>query len=289
MLDWSAEAAVHAREAVLEQELKPGNRARITRIEPGSPSRTRYSVVYIHGLSASPGECGDAPWRLARPIGANLYSHRLPGHGLLTDGATQGLTRRILLDDASWALDIGLMLGERVIVLGSSLGATLGLTLAARRPQDVAALVAWSPGIRARAPELLEQLAMLDGVVRYAGPAPTDVQRMYWTEPHADAYRALKDVFEQDMTPETFSKVQCPVFMAYYFRNEQNQDPTASVEAMNWMFDSLATVPARKEAVAYPDGAHVVGSPYRSPAASRVLEDSVGFLQGMLELDADER
>lgn len=288
MLDWSAEAAVHAREGVLENELKPGNRAKITRVDPGSPSRTRFSVLYIHGLSASPGECDDAPQRLARAIGANLYAHRLPGHGLVTEGATHGLTREILLNDAARALDISQMLGEEVIVLGSSLGASLGLTLAARRPGDVAALIVWSPGIRAREPALLDQLAAMDQVIRYTGPAPTDVQRIYWSEPHADAYRALRDLFEQDMTADTFAKVQCPVFMAYYYRDEQNQDPTASVEAMRWMFDSLGTPPARKEAVAYPDGAHVVGSPYRSAAAPRVLDDSVCFLRGMLELDRDE-
>lgn len=275
---------MRAREATLGDELKPGTRSEVVRLDPASPVRTSYSVVYLHGLSASPGECGDSPLRLARAVGANLYKHRLAGHGHVAEGATEGLSRELLHHEADAAFDIGLLLGERVILLGSSLGASLALVLAARHPERVAAVVAWSPGIRARDPALLDELATRDGIVRYQGPPLSVEQQRYWSEPHADAYRAIRELFNADMTPATFSRVRCPVFLGYFYRDEQYQDPTASVDAMRQMFEQLGAPPALKQEVAYPHGAHVVGSPYRSAAAGDVLEDSIRFLRGVLEL-----
>ncbi len=61
------------------------------------------------------------------------------------------------LNDAAEALEIGRRLGDRVVVIGTSTGGTLATWLAARRPDDLLALVLISPnfGVRDRRAEML--------------------------------------------------------------------------------------------------------------------------------------
>jgi hypothetical protein len=62
--------------------LKQGNEAYIVWADSTNKSKTPYSVVYIHGFSASPME-GDPVHRfLAEHFGANLFVTRLPEHGI---------------------------------------------------------------------------------------------------------------------------------------------------------------------------------------------------------------
>ena len=49
---------------------------------PALPKKTKYSVVYLHGFTAS-GKEGDPVHKIiAKAFGANLYVPRLHGHGL---------------------------------------------------------------------------------------------------------------------------------------------------------------------------------------------------------------
>lgn len=263
--------------------LKEDNDARIVWAHGAAPAVTPVSVVYLHGLTASPGECGDLPQRLAERFDANVFLARLPGHGLQAEDAMRGLTAEKLIATAEEALVIGRAIGERVVLLGSSVGATLNLTLAARHPDAIAAVVCWSPGVRPRDPGLLAQLAASGDTVLQDPRPRSDAQLRYWSASvHADAYRSLQQLFDQEMTPATFARVRAPLFMAYFFRDEDDQDPAASVEAMRSMFDQLGTPQAMKRSVAFAEGTHVIASPYRSQVADQVFNESVAFLDRAL-------
>lgn len=80
---------------------------------------------------------------LARDFGCNLSLSHLPGHGLEADVAMRGIDAQELLDGAARALAIGRALGERLMVIGTSMGGALALELAAQRPDLVDALVLW--------------------------------------------------------------------------------------------------------------------------------------------------
>ncbi len=55
------------------------------------------------------------------------------------------------------------------------------------------------------------------------------------------------------------ARVIAPVFLGYYYRDEQHQDPTVSVAAMLAMYDRLGTPPTFKRKQDFPDaGAHVI-------------------------------
>lgn len=102
--------------------LRPDCEARVLWAEPGRP--TPWSVVYVHGFSASRREASPWPERVAAALGANLFSARLTGHG--QDGAA--MDRATLADwrrDTAEALAIGRALGRRLLVLSCSTGSTL--------------------------------------------------------------------------------------------------------------------------------------------------------------------
>lgn len=134
-------------EAFIEQEsrepdLIPGAQRRVTLYDEDP---TPYSVVYLHGFSASPIEVDPFPQIVASELGANLFHQRLAGHGLTDEDALGEVTADDWYADALYALAVGMRLGEQVILMGTSTGATLISILASTYPDEIAAVVLISP------------------------------------------------------------------------------------------------------------------------------------------------
>jgi len=89
-------------------------------------ARTPLAVVLFHGITNNPAQYVElAP--LVRKTGANVFVPRMPEHGdkdRLTPRIAK-LTAEALLASASEAVDIAFGLGERVALLGISMGGTL--------------------------------------------------------------------------------------------------------------------------------------------------------------------
>jgi pimeloyl-ACP methyl ester carboxylesterase len=95
--------------------------------------RTGQAIVYIHGFSASRMEVWPLCERLAESLDANLFYTRLSGHG--QDGPALGEARlQDWLADALEAVTIGSRIGEKVILVGTSTGATLATWMASQEP-----------------------------------------------------------------------------------------------------------------------------------------------------------
>lgn len=90
--------------------------------------RSDYVVVYLHGFSATRQEIAPVPELVADALQANLFETRLTGHGR-SDGAMLETSAEDWLDDAAEALAIGNLLGERIVLMGTSTGATLALAM----------------------------------------------------------------------------------------------------------------------------------------------------------------
>jgi esterase/lipase len=138
--------------------LRAGEAKAIVWANPDSPGRTPVSLVYLHGFSADRHEVDPLVGDLAREVGANVYYARLAGHG--QDGEALGrATAEEWLDDAAQAVDIGTRIGNRVVLVGTSTGATLALWAAShpRAPGALEAVVLISPnfGLRDRTSEIL--------------------------------------------------------------------------------------------------------------------------------------
>lgn len=136
--------------------IKPGVAAGIVWATPSPPQKTKLSVVYLPGYTATRGEIAPVPDRVAQGLGANLYYARLTGHGVGPDGH-----RRCTADDwwadAQEAWAVGQALGDQVILMGTSTGATLAILLNLELGCRPAATVLVSPnlGPKNRASELL--------------------------------------------------------------------------------------------------------------------------------------
>ncbi len=126
-------------------KIKPDNEARIIWAD-SSQCKTQYSVVYLHGFSASQGEGFPVHHKFAQHFGYNLFLARLHPHGVAEDEPLMTLTANGLVEEAKKALAIGALLGERVIIMSCSTGGTLALFLAAHNPQ-VHSLICFSPNV----------------------------------------------------------------------------------------------------------------------------------------------
>lgn len=126
--------------------LRPDAAKHVRWAYPASRARTPLALVYVHGFSASGRELDPVMDMVATRLGANLFVTRLAGHG--RDGAAMAeATIGDWSDDMAEALAIGRRLGERVVVVGNSTGATIA-ALAALRPgaeDTMAGLVALAP------------------------------------------------------------------------------------------------------------------------------------------------
>jgi alpha-beta hydrolase superfamily lysophospholipase len=258
--------------------LKPDNQARIVFLDGVPRERRPLAVVYLHGFTASQAEGAPAHRALAQACGAHLYLNRLHDHGTDEPMAMAGATPQQWRDDADAAFRIGLALGERVLLVATSMGGSLALDLAATYPDKVAALIAWSPGIRVFDEEQLRAATLLEGPVVPPGDR-TPYQRQYWSSVvHSDAYRAIARLFVERMQPANLGKVTCPVLFGAWDGGAGDSDTLTSVAAMREAFAWLGTPASSRRFIGYDHAAHVLANPNRSPAAGRVLADALAFL-----------
>lgn len=275
-------------------KLKPDNEARIVWYD-SLRNKTAYSVVYLHGFSASQEE-GDPVHRdFAKKYGCNMYLSRLDGHGLDTSEPLLTMTATGLWKDAKEALSIGKALGDKVILVTCSTGSTLGLKLAATYPNDVFAIINMSPNIAinddlaflANNPWGL-QLARLvsHGQYRQSKPETPEVGKYWYNKYRLEAVVELQNLLETTMEPRVFRAIKQPALNLYYFKNEQHQDPTVRVSAILDMEKQLGTPAGLKDAVAIPDaGAHVIGCYLTSkdiPSVERAIDSFAEKKLGLL-------
>jgi alpha-beta hydrolase superfamily lysophospholipase len=145
------EAWLAAREAVMA-DILPGAEKQI--VWAGAAGmRTPLAVIYVHGFSATKEEIRPVPDEVARALGANLFFTRLAGHGRGGAAMAEATAEDWLLDMAE-ALAVGRRLGDRLVVIGVSTGATLA-AVALDDPQAAAAVagvVLISPNFALRSP-----------------------------------------------------------------------------------------------------------------------------------------
>ena len=108
----------------------------------------------------------------------------------------------------------------------------------------------------------------------------------YWNcKYRIEAVIYLQQLVEATMTEEIFAKVNKPVFLGYYYKDETHQDPTVRVDAMLKMFDQLGTPASQKQKQAFPEaGTHVIGCKLFSGAWQDVETASFKFAEEKLGL-----
>ena len=274
--------------------IRPKNESRIV-FADSVPTKTAYSVVYFHGFPASSEEGAPFHVNVAQALGANLYLPRLYGHGRQEKEPLLDYTADAFLDSGREALAIAKSLGEKVIILATSNGGTLALTLG--DDADIAAIGLYSPNIKIKDPRafLLTwpwglYLARLikGGKYNYMADITPEKKPFNTTFYRLEALLHVQKLVETAMTAETFQKVTAPVFMGYYYKNESEQDDTVRVADMLTMFDQLGTPADKKQKQAFPEaGSHVITSYLNTTAYDEVTAATVSFLKDQLLIDSE--
>ncbi|MCD8535020.1 MAG: hypothetical protein LR011_09620 [Verrucomicrobia bacterium] len=108
-------------------------------------AKSEWALVYLHGFTATWRETYPLTERVAQSLGANVYRHRFPGHGQPPD-ELRNITLQQWVESAREAMAIGGILGEKVVVIGCSNGATLSLiALDGAVAGDIHSLILLSP------------------------------------------------------------------------------------------------------------------------------------------------
>ena len=277
-------------------KIKPDNESKIIWANDSLKNKTEYCLLYLHGYAACWYEGNPVHIDFARRYGMNLYAPLLASHGIDTTEALIDMTPERLYESAKEALVAAHSLGEKVILMGTSTGGTMSLKLAADHPELVKGLILLSPNIELNNPAafLLSkpwglQIGRLasHGKYRITNTDATSEDCKYWIcKQRMESLVYLQQLLEATMTKETYSKVKAPVFMAYYYKDEEHQDPTVRVDAMLKMFDQLKTPDSEKQKQAFPEaGTHVIGCKLFSGAWKEVEEASYRFAEEKMKIN----
>ncbi|NOE36396.1 MULTISPECIES: carboxylesterase [unclassified Ruegeria] len=170
-------------------DIVPGVEKRVIWQDGFKEQRTPYSVLYIHGFSASSEEIRPVPDLVADALEANLVYTRLQGHGRDGPAMAEG-TATGWMQDTAEGLAAARAVGEKVIVISTSTGGTLAAAVAldANLSQNVVGMVFVSPnfGVNTAAawvptlPWARHWLPLLMGQERdVSGPDPE--KNTYWS------------------------------------------------------------------------------------------------------------
>jgi len=270
---------------------RSGNEERLVRYATG---QSEIAFLYIHGFGASRAEGEEVLDRVAAQFRANTYYVRLPGHGTNKEDQAK-VNFSDYLDAGEEALRMMPLIGKRVIVVGTSMGALIATNLAAEHPDRVNGLIIASPFFGFYRTDanitgypggtmLAEMIG--GGKIRDVRKKPGDTTDSridgydnYWYDvQYYSALRSLGQLRRAVANSGTYGRVTSPVLMLYYYKDEEHQDSAASVSAMMSAFHQFGQFskpsPLNRSA-AIADGDHILLSKWvvsdKAPAEKEIV------------------
>ena len=277
------------------EKIRPGNEAKIIWANDSLHTQTDFVLLYLHGFSTCRFEGSPINQDFPKRYKCNAYLARLASHGLVTDNALIDMTPDRLYESAKTALMIATHLGKKVIIMGTSTGGTLGLKLAADFPDLVSGLILYSPNVRIKnkASLLLSkpwglQIARLTfgGNFRTSSDDPAGEICKYWyCSYRAEGTVYLQQLIDATMNEEVFSKVSCPLFLGFYYKDEEHQDQVVDVKKALEMFGKVGTPASQKIAQSFPNaGTHIIACSLFSKSVPEVASATYEFAEDILKM-----
>lgn len=277
-LDLTALDAWLAAQEATVPGIKAGNAKGIVWAQkPGQ--KTPWAVVYLHGFSASRLETAPLTGQVAQSLSANVFYTRLTGHGL--PGAAMGEAKvQDWLADAQEALTIGRQLGDRVLVISCSTGATLATWLEVNGPKTgVAGHVFVSPnfGPKDERADLINgpwghQIAFaLLGQERAHTPA-SDAEKQAWTGSYPTRSLFPMMALVKATRESPLERFTAPV-MLLYSAEDKTVEPLLSLAALGRFSSSNKHLV--KVDYSEAKGQHVLAGEIRAPAATAPMAHSI--------------
>jgi esterase/lipase len=266
--------------------LKPNNEGQIVWADSAKPQKTKTVVLYIHGFSASPMEGNPLHREVAKALHANLVLARVEDHGEFpTDSTMAKATADKFYQSVENYYALAKKLGDEVIVLGTSFGGAMSLVLATKHP-EMKALLLYGPCIAIKDPSapLLDNpwgLQLARTIMRSDFrdiPSVSPGHKNFWSLHYRlEGIVAIQNFLTNEMTDETFSNVKVPVYLSYYYQDEEHQDNVVSVQAMRDMFPKLGS--KIKQEQAFPlSGYHVITSDILGKRVDLPIQASIDFI-----------
>lgn len=267
-------------------DVTPGTEKAIAWANPAEKNRTPVALVYIHGFSATRMETEPLTSRVGESLGANIYFARLTGHGRGSAAMSEASAGDWLADTRE-AFDIGRRLGERVVVIGVSTGATLAAWLALQNETDALhGLVMISPNfaLADSAAQVLNlpwgiQIASLfSGASRSFEPS-NEAHGKYWTVSYGiDAAGELMALVKY-VNGLNLHAIETPLL---YIRSDR--DTVIDMAAADNFF--VGTASARREKIIVTNSndpyGHVVAGDILSPDTTDQLAGQItGFVRSL--------
>jgi pimeloyl-ACP methyl ester carboxylesterase len=268
--------------------VRPGAAKGIAWHDAAARGRTPVSLVYLHGFTADRHEVEPLVSDLSRDLAANAYFARLRGHG--RDAEAMGeATAEAWLDDAVEAVAVGGAIGERVVLVGTSTGATLALWAATRPEAEgrVAALVLVSPNLGVQdpaAPLLLwpwggAMARLVVGPERCFEPKNAE-QELHWTTCHPTGALLPMMALVDHVRSLPVGALRVPT-LVLYSRGDQVVDPEATERAMERLSDGAAVMRV-VEGSSDPEQ-HVIAGEIMSHTTTDLLRrDILAFLEPLV-------
>ena len=203
--------------------VRPGNESYIE-FNDSIPKKTNYSVLYLHGFTASGIEGDPVHRKIAKFLNANLYVPRLYGHGLNEKEPMLNYNNNDFWESAKEAISVAKALGDKVILLGTSHGGVLSLCFGT--DPSIAAICLFAPNIEVYDPlaKLLSkpwglQMARLVRGSKYHNMNNMNIEKKkYWTSKiRLESTLHMQKLLDIKMNKSTYEKIKVPVFMGYYY------------------------------------------------------------------------
>lgn len=249
-------------------------------------AQTDLALVYLPGFSATRQEIAPVPQRLAEALGANLFETRFTGHGL-PNAAMGSATAADWAADLAEAMAVGERLGRRVVLVGTSTGASIAV-LAALDPayrDRIAGIVLVSPNFGVADPKAVV-LDMpwaqvwgpwLFGATRRWEPVNA-AQARYWTTQYPTRALFPMRAVQQAALHAPVESARVPA-LVFYALGDQVVDPSATEAVMaRW------GAPAALHVVTDADdpSQHVIAGDILSPRATAgIVATTADWLRGL--------
>ena len=259
-------------------DIKPGNAKGIV-WNSTAHKKTPWSVVYIHGFSASRLESAPLSDKVAKILGANAFHTRLTGHGR-TGAAMAEAKPQDWMADTLEAVRIGQTLGEKVLVISCSTGSTLSTWLATSPEANrVAAHIFLAPnyGPKDKNSEIIntpwgKQLAsIIMGPTRSWEPENSQVANAWTTSYPSKAVFPMMALVKSVRDSE-LSKFKTPVMMIY-----SEKDTVVDPIETKAVFQRIGSAVKVLEAVTYSEneGQHMLVGDIRSPGSTEIAAKDI--------------
>ncbi|MCH6257373.1 alpha/beta fold hydrolase [Puniceicoccaceae bacterium K14] len=248
--------------------------------------QTEYSIVYLHGFSATRQEVAPVSEEVAQSIGANVFYARFAGHGRTSVDAMLEASVGAWANDVHEALEIGKRIGKKVIVIATSSGATSLMTVLDLGEYDLHALILLSPNFvpaDSRAAILtwpwgIRIAELIQGKeFTWKSEPLSEEHRKYWTQRMPTSALAPMAAMVSLANTVDFSRIQIPVCILLS-ADDQLVDQTKTIE----IFESLGSEELNQMILIQDPGSpssHLVAGNILAPKkTSLVVESILSFL-----------